>query len=249
MATKKKTTAKKAAPKPATNIIQVPTTQWEVTGGEVDVRVAFPIPVLEIQWGNADKLNAALELALYQERSEDHTGIYRSNTAGCWHSKTDLFQRDKAGPYKMLEQMFAQGFEQMARTNGKKEGFRLGWDLRAWGMMYRDRGYATPHNHPNCHFAGVYYVRDADQEAPKVMATGDRVKPGTLEFNPPIQHDVWGEWANLAPTARVTPKEGKMVIFPSWLFHMVHPVEGDDTRIAIACNATVRKYDKPVKED
>lgn len=248
MAEKKKAAPAAPAAGADRTLMPVPKNPFGVTDAIVNTRVVFPIPVLEIVWGNVGPLNTALELALYQERAADNEGIYRSNTAGTWHSKTDLFQRHKDGPFTMLRQMFAEGFEQMARTHGKRQGYRLGWDLRAWGMMYSDRGYATPHNHPNCHFAGVYYVRDADQEH-KVMATGDKVRPGTLEFNPPIQHDVWAEWANLAPSGRVTPEEGKMVIFPSWLFHMVHPVEGDDTRIAIACNATVRKYDKPIKKD
>jgi len=38
---------------------------------------------------------------------------------------------------------------------------------------------------------------------------------------------------------RVRPDDGLLVVFPSWLFHWVHPYTGRTPRIAVLFNATV----------
>jgi hypothetical protein len=38
---------------------------------------------------------------------------------------------------------------------------------------------------------------------------------------------------------RVRPRAGLLVVFPSWLYHWVHPYSGQGPRIAISFNATV----------
>jgi hypothetical protein len=38
---------------------------------------------------------------------------------------------------------------------------------------------------------------------------------------------------------RVRPESGLLVVFPSWLYHWVHPYAGQPPRIAVSFNATV----------
>jgi hypothetical protein len=38
---------------------------------------------------------------------------------------------------------------------------------------------------------------------------------------------------------RVRPQSGLLVVFPSWLYHWVHPYAGERPRIAISFNATL----------
>ena len=38
---------------------------------------------------------------------------------------------------------------------------------------------------------------------------------------------------------RVQPQAGLLVVFPSWLYHWVHPYAGERPRIAVSFNATV----------
>jgi len=47
--------------------------------------------------------------------------------------------------------------------------------------------------------------------------------------------------ANTVLDARmfITNRPGRMVVFPSWMKHMVHPFIGSGTRISIACNVNV----------
>jgi hypothetical protein len=37
----------------------------------------------------------------------------------------------------------------------------------------------------------------------------------------------------------ITPEAGKIVVFPSWLQHFVHPNAGDTDRVAVAFNIII----------
>jgi Putative 2OG-Fe(II) oxygenase len=84
----------------------------------------------------------------------------------------------------------------------------------------------------------VYYV-DAGAGAP------DRLLSGVLEFLDPRA----GVEAVTAPgdpygdPVRVRPESGLLVVFPSWLYHWVHPYAGQPPRIAVSFNATVGAVD------
>lgn len=237
MARAKSKPAKKPAKKKSTPSVEKP---------KVNVMTAFPTYILTRQWDNTGELNAALEKEILRKRIKDPEGVYRSNTAGTWHSDTKLLSwSGDAG--KQLAKMFGQCFNQYCDVMGGQPGGSYEVQMSAWAMMYQDRGYATCHTHPNCHFAGVYYVRDGEQHD-LVMATGVKVRSGELEFVDTRGvggHQISG--LNMNPGARVVPEPGMMVIFPQWLPHFVHPIIGDTERISISCNASI-KYKPPQKE-
>ncbi len=70
--------------------------------------------------------------------------------------------------------------------------------------------------------------------------TADRPLSGVLEFIDPragveavtAPGDPYGE------PMRVRPQAGLIVIFPSWLYHWVHPYAGHTPRIAVSFNVT-----------
>jgi len=68
----------------------------------------------------------------------------------------------------------------------------------------------------------------------------DRSLSGVLEFLDPragveavtAPGDPYGE------PVRIRPQAGLIVIFPSWLYHWVHPYAGHTPRIAVSFNAS-----------
>jgi predicted 2-oxoglutarate/Fe(II)-dependent dioxygenase YbiX len=70
----------------------------------------------------------------------------------------------------------------------------------------------------------------------------DHPLSGVLEFLDPragieavtAPGDPYGE------PLRVRPEAGLLIVFPSWLFHWVHPYVGKTPRIAVSFNATCR---------
>jgi hypothetical protein len=69
----------------------------------------------------------------------------------------------------------------------------------------------------------------------------ERPLSGVLEFLDPragveavrAPGDPYGE------PVRIKPKAGLLVIFPSWLYHWVHPYMGRTPRIAVSFNASL----------
>jgi uncharacterized protein (TIGR02466 family) len=213
---------------------------------QVNVFNAFPTHVITRQFEGTEDLNNGLEHMIMEKRIADPEGIYRSNASGTWHSDTGLLKWG-GPPAKKLTQMFGQMFNSYCDILGGQNGGEYRVAMSAWAMMYQDRGYATCHTHPNCHFSGVYYVKEGPP-VDLVMATGAKVRAGELEFvdtRGQAGHQITG--LSMQPTLRIAPKAGMMVIFPQWLPHFVHPVVGDGSRISIACNANV-SYTPPKKE-
>ena len=190
------------------------------------------------------EFNDKLRLALYKMRADNPHGIYRSNLAGTYHS-TDTVLKDCKAIGEELGQMFHAVMSALAAQHGANPLSEYQWSLVAWCMMYRDRGYSTPHTHPNCHFSGVYYVdAGAAEEADLTMATGVKIKPGCFEALDTRGINIQAPGLSLQPGFRINPKVGQMVAFPSWLPHFVHPVVGSEERICIACNGSVLKETK-----
>jgi uncharacterized protein (TIGR02466 family) len=210
----------------------------------------FPTIATATAWANPEKLLVGLEKELWMKRAKDPEGVYRSNAAGTWHSKDDVLLT--TGVYgETLGKMFHAAFCAQAEQMNAPKGSEIKMRLAAWAMMYADRGYATVHTHPNCHFSSVFYLATGDGEEPaKTMATGIDVLPGTLEFVD-TRGGIGSQKVanvNLQPAARINPRPGLMLTFPGWLPHFVHPVEGDKTRIAVACNATIVSITPPEKD-
>lgn len=215
--------------------------------GKFKANLAFPTIIGTYLWPDVEQLNRDLALELYKLRGEDHEGIQRSNVGGTWHSKTTVLTQCGA-PGQQLGKMFYQVFAHLARANGSPAGNQLEMNLAAWAMIYGDRGYSTPHTHPNCHYSGVYYIAGAEEQNP----LGSKIAPGTLEFvdprGGPNSLQVRGIMTN--PTFRIPFQPGLMAVFPSWLVHFVHPLYNDKNqdRISVACNGTIVKVTPPKEE-
>jgi tetratricopeptide (TPR) repeat protein len=98
------------------------------------------------------------------------------------------------------------------------------WNLNGWGVILEDRGHQRPHIHPSGWLSGVYYVR-----IPKSIGTASQ--EGWIEFGRPpdsigchVEHE----------TVRVQPEAGRMVLFPSYVYHHTIPYSDRENRISFA---------------
>src|SRR5262245_26439677 len=126
----------------------------------------------------------------------------------------------------------------MIDASAGANAFKGTLSVSAWATICRSGAYHAPHSHPDSAWSGVYYV-DAGTIIP------DRPLSGVLEFLDPragveavsAPGDPYGE------PVRVRPQAGLLVVFPSWLYHWVHPYVGQRPRIAVSFNATLGKLD------
>ena len=115
----------------------------------------------------------------------------------------------------------------MVDATAGQDAFKGTLSLSAWATICRAGAYHAPHCHPDSAWSGVCCV-DAGTEHV------DRPISGMLEFLDPRS----GVEAVTAPgdphgePVRIRPAAGLLVIFPSWLYHWVHPYAGCTPRIA-----------------
>ncbi len=82
------------------------------------------------------------------------------------------------------------------------------------------------HVHPNAWMSGAYYVQTS-----QVIESGDNTQGGCVEIGPPMKKHCQTE---NYPRRVFTPKEGHMVVFPSYVWHRVLPFTDRGERISYA---------------
>ena len=93
----------------------------------------------------------------------------------------------------------------------------------AWSVRLRRCGYHVNHFHPDGWISSAYYV-DVPAE------TGDpEARSGWIKFGEP-RHEVPGAGAERF----VQPRAGRLVLFPSYMWHGTTAIQGDDPRLTIA---------------
>lgn len=157
-------------------------------------------------------------------------GIRRSNQGG-WHSGDDLHLSKDPVIHDLMVSVL-----QVATACIKDfEGDRDYRDVRmvgAWVNVNGQGDWNAPHEHLPCHWSGVFYV---DAGEPVTTDDPDSLEGQILFFDPlPLGR----EWKR-PPNVAYKPVTGTMLLFPSFLTHMVAPYRGSKPRISVAFNLVV----------
>jgi uncharacterized protein (TIGR02466 family) len=104
----------------------------------------------------------------------------------------------------------------------------------AWANVNRHGAYNDAHIHPDCDWSCVYYV-DCGQPDEGWERNGlfELHDPRTL-----AQSSKLGGYG-FARSMLIDPEPGKLIMFPSWMAHSVHPFYGSGDRVSIAANIKV----------
>ena len=156
--------------------------------------------------------------------SKQNKGVQKTNVNG-WHSETNMHELPQFKPlvdelFKMVSEVFNE--EWVDRQP------RLG---NMWANINYQGGYNKPHIHPNSLFSGVYYVK-APKDSGKLACNDPR--PG-IQLNMPVRKSgqppkhLWRE-------CHLEPIEGRIIIFPFYLWHNVEPNQSNDIRISVSFN-------------
>ena len=165
------------------------------------------------------------------EWSKKDKGIRRTNMIG-WHSTTEMHQIPVFKP--LVDELFKMQMEIYKEELLTREPI-IG---NMWANINPPGGYNRPHIHPNSHFSGVYYIK-APQNSGEIVFNDPRsaahmVMPERVKDIKPPSH-LWKE-------VHVDPLEGRIIIFPSWLWHSVQPNKSNDIRISVSFNFLQRGF-------
>lgn len=183
----------------------------------ISEQLYFPTPVYTGRLGRGPELNPLLLDLIYQERERDSAGTQRSNYRALngWHSHINLH---KEPPWAE----FVAAIEGELAKLGEDSGYDPSYRLKVTSMWAIINGHGASnraHIHPNCMWSGAYYIQTPD-------SCGDIefVDPRTMHLMAqpryiPKKKRKKSRWTKV----KFTPEPGKLLIFPSWLYHSVAP--------------------------
>ena len=177
----------------------------------------FPTMIFSVSCARAEELNPYLLTQIYAERDRDQRGIKKSNypELGGWHSRSDLHKESTFIP-------IVESINQAARRISDNLGYHLDKHLKIgsmWSIINPPGSNNRQHIHPQCHWSGVYYVH-----APEQAGNIEFIDPRTAQVMnmPSFRMDRKRGRENWTKV-QFQPTPGKMLIFPSWLYHSVAP--------------------------
>ena len=201
------------------------------------IGLAFPTLIGRFQISNTEATNAALFRTLLDRESRTPSNDYAN--LGGWHSSGDLLEWGTP-EVESLRNWISEALNRMVQATGQLPEVvgrsappRGGFRVSAWGNISRRGNYHRMHNHPNSAWSGCYYVTGIGS----TTSMG-----GVLElYDPrPFTEMVEVPGSPYGQRVQVRPVPGLMVLFPSWLYHFVHPCDTDTERVSNAFNAAWR---------
>ena len=187
----------------------------------------FATPLVTYHCEDGPELNPLLRERILAHEAASR-GIGKSNHGG-WHSKPGLLEFcDKAGG-RLVEHMYALADEATQRLLAEygQEMRPVRWTLSAWANVNRSGNFNMLHVHPSSTWSGTYYVDIGNDKSERgaPLHLFDPCQGRSMTLPPEVPTSVF-----------IHPKPGMMVLFPSYVPHMVFPHYGGGTRISIAFN-------------
>ncbi len=186
----------------------------------------WPTTLLRRQLDNTGAANKALLecIAKLDQAHQDMTVDYAAE---------NLFsQTDPAVQWlkQCINKTVTDYFKRLAIT------YDIEWSIQGWANINRFGDYHNLHNHPHSYLSGTYYV-----QVPQQPETGSRsdLNHGAISFFDPRPQanmiSVSGD-GQIDPELRIQPQAGLLLLWPSFLHHLVHPNLSDENRVSVSFN-------------
>ncbi len=188
----------------------------------------FPTPIWTINLNNYKNINEDMYNFIKAEQTKDQKGINKSNIKG-WHSMN--FDLKEEQPKNFINFISPSIEQVMIDMNWEKEKQMIKIS-NMWAIINTGGSTNLRHQHGNSTISGAYYVR-----APK--GCGDIVfydpRPAPVYSYPKaISSNLLNAQVN-----GISPKEGALVLFPSYVDHSVNENKSSDERIVISFNIKI----------
>ena len=119
--------------------------------------------------------------------------------------------------------------------------YSLDFNLQGWPNINRFGDYHNLHNHPHSWLSGTYYVNVPNDEAS--IGSRSDLNPNEISFFDPRPQANMNSISldnQVDPEFRVKPKSGELLLWPSFLHHLVHPNLCHNERISISFNVVLK---------
>ncbi len=189
---------------------------------------AFPSLILatEIENFKDVKKNLVSWIKNYQSTQDNHQVSGRN----AWQSPRNFFRKEKSFfKYKNLIENAL--FDVMNSFTDNK--YRI---ENMWININKPQGYNISHSHPQSDLSAVLWINSPEKSgklcfnSPNVFSQHKTIEKCRENVKESLNyyHDFW-----------IEPSEGKMIVFPSDLIHLVDVNESEEDRISISFNITL----------
>lgn len=212
--------------------------------GNAPLLKLWPVTILSRKFGKYQQINPQL-ITCFDEYRAKHpqkgSPVYVS---------PDNFSADTEHPALLTLQKFIMDnvFEVASDVNAPHWPRNQSLQVDVTGMWFQISngfGFHETHVHGNCSWSGVYYVQSGDSSKHnKDIGSNGQLNGITRFYGPHTEYQAGGhgEMGNFYlqdNTFDSYPEDGKLVIFPSHLKHMVFPYNGEKERIIVSFHARV----------
>lgn len=189
----------------------------------------FATPVVRYHWPDSEGLNQQLRTLILEREKVDRGDA--KNLINGWSSSKDMTRWTDPATHQLIQRFYRAAHGLMRVVDPQTESLRQ-LQLEAWANVSRNGAYHGVHSHPNSAWSGVYYVSVG------TPADGHNEYNGQIELLDPrtAVDSVAYDGSPFTLRARIAPEPGMMLMFPSWLKHMVHAFYGSGERISVAFN-------------
>jgi uncharacterized protein (TIGR02466 family) len=198
----------------------------------------FPTHVGGFQLPNTSELAPRISNVIL-EREKQESGVQRSNMGG-WHSDDQLLNWPEL-QFADLGDTFRSAVSHMIAATSGVARFNVRLTMAAWANVNRAGTSNSVHIHPDNHWSGVLYVKSPN------FFTDPLKNAGAIQFQDPRGAINMLKTPGLSDNVACAPEVGRILVFPSWLYHSVSPFSLDEVRISIAFNARISEF-KEIKD-
>jgi uncharacterized protein (TIGR02466 family) len=209
----------------------------------------WPVPMAVHHFAQAAQVNPVLGQAFRAIREADR----KAPPGVLYASSDDLLRRIDLPEFTALIKFIVASLNataQDANSSAWPPGrHKLELELMGvWFQIQNGGSFHDVHTHGNCSWSGVYYVQIDSPERRTGHSQFGALNGATRFYSPMFMLqggayvDRGNAWMQQA-TLDVMPKEGDLVLFPSFLPHKAMPYSGERDRIIVSFNAQIRSPD------
>ncbi|MDH3640046.1 MAG: tetratricopeptide repeat protein [Gammaproteobacteria bacterium] len=182
-------------------------------------------------WDSVSQLNTALAAHILKHPSLRHEPKLQATRFG---RHTGELLVEPKGPIATLEELIKAAIGRFMRRVARYRDHPFiahlprQFRLTVWAVVMHKQGFQLPHIHADGYISGVYYAQLPE------AAKRESDDQGWIEFGrPPAQFPC----ANPPWLKTLRPREGALILFPSYFYHRTIPFDSDEERISIAFDA------------
>lgn len=200
----------------------------------IDYWFSTPIYYADFDIGTREKIRMEMEEALKNVSFRNKHDKLNPKNSYNWHTQ-DFSLSDISLMENSIEKYQLYNFKKELDIHllnvVREDKLRLGYKFQSsWFTSMKKGQFAHIHNHGVCDLCGCYYFKTNGKDGSFIVHNTDRI----------VNDFVFSDHTD--ETVRYDPVEGRLLLFPSWVWHSISENLTDNERISFAFNIIFNRH-------